>query len=119
MLPLYSRVRLLVDRYQGEGADVGAFGYIIEVYPEGNYEVEFSDSEGITYAQLVVTEQEIASSSSEEKSLPRAEPRPSRAETGRAETAADVRCQGNISTRGLNHQNKACGGDDVVISDRR
>ena len=53
----YSRVRLLVDHYQGVTA--GAIGYIIEVYDDGAYEVEFSNSNGITEAQVVVQENEI------------------------------------------------------------
>lgn len=35
-------------------------GYVIEAYPDGGYEVEFSDSEGVTIAQVVVREHEIA-----------------------------------------------------------
>jgi uncharacterized protein DUF4926 len=59
MLPQYSRVKLLTDRYQADGAVRGAFGYIIEVYPGGKYEVEFSNPEGITIAQVVVAEGEL------------------------------------------------------------
>jgi hypothetical protein len=36
-------------------------GYVIEVYEDGNYEVEFSDSAtGATLAQLVLNESELA-----------------------------------------------------------
>jgi len=35
-------------------------GYVIECYPDGKYEVEFSDANGITIAQLVASEQELA-----------------------------------------------------------
>jgi hypothetical protein len=55
----YSRVKLLANQYSGEGVDAGALGYIIEVYPDGKYEVEFSDSAGKTIAQLVLSELEI------------------------------------------------------------
>lgn len=34
-------------------------GYILEVYPDGNYEVEFSNPGGITLAQFVVGENDI------------------------------------------------------------
>jgi hypothetical protein len=56
----YSRVKLLVDRYSGDGVDAGALGYIIEVYPDGKYEVEFSDGTGKSIAQLVLSESEIS-----------------------------------------------------------
>lgn len=55
----YSRVRLQVDTYLEEGVGSGAHGYVIEVWPDGKYEVEFSDSEGITIARLVLAESEI------------------------------------------------------------
>lgn len=59
-MKIYSRVRLLTDRFRGEGVDIGAIGYIIEVYNNENYEVEFSDSRtGITIAQIVAKENEI------------------------------------------------------------
>lgn len=56
----YVRVRLLTDRFQSEGLQPGAFGYIIEVYPGGEYEVEFSQTDGTTIAQVVLTESEFA-----------------------------------------------------------
>jgi hypothetical protein len=49
-----------VDRYSGDGVDAGALGYIIEVYPDGKYEVEFSDGTGKSIAQLVLSESEIS-----------------------------------------------------------
>jgi hypothetical protein len=55
----YTRVMLLTDRFQHEGLVKGNIGYIIEVYAEGVYEVEFSDANGITIAQIVVSEAEI------------------------------------------------------------
>lgn len=61
MLREYSRVMLIVDGHEDQGAQKGAIGYVIEVYGNGNYEVEFSDSAtGVTRAQLVLSEAEIA-----------------------------------------------------------
>lgn len=59
MLDNYSRVRLLTDKYESEGARHSDIGYIIEVYPEKKYEVEFSDHDGISFAQIVAQEDEI------------------------------------------------------------
>ena len=48
---------LVTDRHESEGVRRGMTGYVIEVYDDGNYEVEFSDSAtGVTLAQLVVRE---------------------------------------------------------------
>ena len=58
-LTTYTRVRLLTDRYRAEGTTAGDVGYIIEIYPDGAYEVEFSDRQGISYAQIVVNGDEI------------------------------------------------------------
>jgi len=56
----YDRVRLLTNKFSGEGAKKGDIGYIIEVYADGNCEVEFSDSKtGITYAQIVVEQKDL------------------------------------------------------------
>jgi len=59
MLANYSRIRLMSHRYQDEGVSIGTIGYIIETYDDGAYEVEFSASNGITIAQLVLEEHEI------------------------------------------------------------
>jgi hypothetical protein len=57
----YSRVVLLTNRYEDEGVKTGDIGYIIEVYDDGKYEIEISDRKtGITIAQIVVREDEIA-----------------------------------------------------------
>lgn len=55
----YSRVVLLTDRYKAEGVSTGAVGYIIEIYEDGAYEVEFSDQEGITIALFAVQPDEV------------------------------------------------------------
>jgi len=59
MLANYSRIRLMSHHYQDEGVSIGAIGYIIETYDDNAYEVEFSASDGITIAQLVLEEHEI------------------------------------------------------------
>ena len=59
MFDNYSRVRLLNDKYQSEGARCFDVGYIIEVYPESKYEVEFSSPDGTTTAQIVAGEDEL------------------------------------------------------------
>ena len=55
----YFRVKLLVDTYSQEGVGIDSIGYVIEVYPDEKYEVEFSDEHGITIAQIVVGSDEI------------------------------------------------------------
>jgi hypothetical protein len=60
MWPEYSRVKLVTDKYEDEGGHWGMIGYIIEVYGDGHYEVEFSDaSTGTTLAQLVVNQKDL------------------------------------------------------------
>ena len=60
MLPRYARVKLVSDRHRADGASAGMLGYIIELYPNGKYEVEFSNPDGTTIAQVVVDEGELA-----------------------------------------------------------
>lgn len=59
MLENYSRVRLITDKHQSEGASCLEVGYVIEVYPDHKYEVEFSDANGMTTAQIVTSEEEL------------------------------------------------------------
>lgn len=59
MLENYSRVRLLTDRFRSEGAAEGDLGYVIETYPDGACEVEFSNPQGITFAQIIACEDEL------------------------------------------------------------
>ena len=61
MLENYTRVRLQTDKYQAEGASKGTLGYIVEVYPPDAYEVEFSDRDGTTFAQIVAQGDELQS----------------------------------------------------------
>ncbi len=56
----YSCVRLLTNKYASEGAYEGDRGAIIEVYNDDAYEVEFSDNDGITVAQIVAHTDEIS-----------------------------------------------------------
>ncbi len=58
-LQLYNRVRLSTNRFANEGAKKGDLGYIIEIYDDGSCEVEFSDSNGISYAQIVANPDEL------------------------------------------------------------
>ena len=59
MIDNYSRVKLMTNNYSSEGAHAEDVGYVIEVYPDGAYEVEFSDANGISFAQIVAQEGEI------------------------------------------------------------
>ena len=59
MLENYTRVRLITDKYLPQSATRGDLGYIIETYPDGAYEVEFSDANGITFAQIAAQENEL------------------------------------------------------------
>ncbi len=59
MTTLYSRVRLTSDRHAAEGAPAGSVGYVIEAFDDGAYEVEISNADGITLAQVVVKSDEI------------------------------------------------------------
>ena len=59
MIENYSRVQLLTDKYHVEGASRGDVGSVIEVYDNGDYEVEFADENGIDFAQIVAREGEL------------------------------------------------------------
>lgn len=59
MLENYSRVRLLTNIYREEGARQGDVGYIVEVHNPDAYEVEFSNMNGITFAQIVARRDEL------------------------------------------------------------
>ena len=59
MIPQYSRVKLTTNRYDKEGARIGMLGYVIESYADSKYEVEFSDINGTTIAQIVAREEEL------------------------------------------------------------
>jgi hypothetical protein len=59
MLQNYDRVRLITDFFQSSGAALYDVGYIIEVYDDGGYEIEFSDADGVTKAQIVAYEKDL------------------------------------------------------------
>ena len=59
MLENYSRVRLQTEKYAPIGAAIFDVGYVIETYPYGDYEVEFSDKSGMKTAQIVAREEEL------------------------------------------------------------
>ena len=44
----FQKVRLMIDKYVDEGVKKGDIGVILEVYDENNFEVDFSDRNGIT-----------------------------------------------------------------------
>ncbi len=51
---------LVTDKHEVDGGRRGMVGYIIEVYEDGNYEIEFSDpASGVTVAQLVASDRDI------------------------------------------------------------
>ena len=63
MLPEYSRVRLITGKYANDGVPEGTVGYVIEVYDDGNYEIEFSNPEtGSTFAQFVIAREDVIES---------------------------------------------------------
>jgi len=59
MIPLYSRVRILTDRFSDLGISTGAVGTTIEDWGDGNFEIDISDSEGTTLAMFVAHESEF------------------------------------------------------------
>lgn len=60
MFVSHGKVTWATDAYASEGALRGMTGYVLEVYDDGNAEVEFSDpSTGETIAQVVVTEHDV------------------------------------------------------------
>ena len=55
-IKLYSRVKFVGPKKSYPDLHVGDIGYVIEDYEDGNYEVEFSNLDGSTRAQTVVSE---------------------------------------------------------------
>jgi hypothetical protein len=58
-LSQYERVRLVTDAFEAEGAQRGMVGYIIEVYNNDAFEVEFSSPSGVTIAQVVAVASDL------------------------------------------------------------
>jgi Domain of unknown function (DUF4926) len=55
----YSLVEIVTNHYQERGVSVGAIGTILEVYDDGDYEVEFSQPDGTTIAWFAVSQNEV------------------------------------------------------------
>ena len=64
VLPEYSAVRLVTDRYLDEGVGSGAIGFILDVGNSG-YIVEFSRPDGTTIALLLLEPHDIKSAPEE------------------------------------------------------
>lgn len=58
-MKLYQRVKIVNDNYIDCGICNGAIGYILNIYDDEYCEVEFSDSEGITYALQAICVNDI------------------------------------------------------------
>lgn len=43
---LYSKVKLVTDKYKSNDTPVGTIGIILDSYDTGDYEVQFLDNEG-------------------------------------------------------------------------
>lgn len=57
-MTIYDMVALTVDR-PAEGLQRGQVGTIVEIWEPGVYEVEFADTNGITYAMVAVREEDL------------------------------------------------------------
>lgn len=55
----FQKVRLLTDKYVDEGINKGDIGVLIEDYDGENFEVEFSDNNGITIALFAFSINEV------------------------------------------------------------
>jgi hypothetical protein len=58
-LPQFSSVRLLNDDHAEDGVPRGAVGVVLDVYEDGDYEVEFSREDGTTIAWFAVRANEV------------------------------------------------------------
>ncbi|SNS65900.1 protein of unknown function [Asanoa hainanensis] len=59
-IQLYDRVRVVTSRFAGEGVVAGMVGYVVEVYPDGEFEVEVSEpSTGETVAQFAASPADV------------------------------------------------------------
>lgn len=56
MFELYMKVRYVGPDSFSADIRENDFGYVIEDYKDGNYEIEFSNADGISKAQLVIPE---------------------------------------------------------------
>ena len=51
---------ILNNKYYDDGIPKGSIGYIVEIYDSDYCEVEFSDSNGITYALRAINKVDFA-----------------------------------------------------------
>lgn len=59
-IDLYNRVRIVSARFAEHGVAPGTHGYVIEKYPDGNFEIEVSDPDtGETRALFAATPDDI------------------------------------------------------------
>lgn len=60
MFTQHTRVKVTSNRYAEQGVPANACGYILEIYADGNIEVEFSDSStGISFAQIIIDPKDL------------------------------------------------------------
>ncbi|QIK70253.1 hypothetical protein G7062_08105 [Erysipelothrix sp. HDW6C] len=45
-MKLFSKVRLITNKYDSDGAKKNSIGIVLEVYATGDYEVQFLDKNG-------------------------------------------------------------------------
>lgn len=57
IVKLFERVEFVGDQHPE--LSKGDIGYVIEDYGDGNYEVEFSNRDGSTRAQVVLSERDL------------------------------------------------------------
>lgn len=55
----FQRVRMVNDKYEKESVRKDALGYIIEIYSDGNLELEFSNEAGETIATIVASPDDV------------------------------------------------------------
>ncbi|KWD61418.1 hypothetical protein WL76_27395 [Burkholderia ubonensis] len=58
-ISIYNRVRYIGQSNAQERIYPGDIGYVIEDYSDGNFEVEFSNPDGTTRAQVVVAGRDL------------------------------------------------------------
>jgi len=46
MIKLYSKIRIITDKYSTDGVPLGTVGTVLDVYDSGDIEVQFEDAEG-------------------------------------------------------------------------
>jgi len=61
MIHLHDRVRIISSGFESQGIGPGTDGFVIDLYDDGNFEVEVSDPlTGETVAQFVATPSDVA-----------------------------------------------------------